>query len=103
MWALQGLGSLAGRLRGASTSGPTFSPQLEGAVMPYLQALAEFRAGVRTIARERHGEAAALSARRGLTRSHCGHSGALLSRGDVMGSDMPGPTHGTWQHHSPEL
>lgn len=47
--------------------------------MPYLQAMAEFRAGVRRIAREKHGEAASLSARAGLTWSHCGHSGQPFS------------------------
>ncbi|XP_059566682.1 cysteine--tRNA ligase, cytoplasmic [Myotis daubentonii] len=39
---------------GFPVGGPGSSLNLEGAVMPYLQALAEFRADVRRIARERH-------------------------------------------------
>ncbi|XP_036284693.1 cysteine--tRNA ligase, cytoplasmic [Pipistrellus kuhlii] len=39
---------------GFPVGGPGSSLNLEGAVMPYLQALSEFRAGVRRIARERN-------------------------------------------------
>lgn len=40
-----------------SPSKETLFPQLESTVMPYLQVLSEFREGVRSIARERRGEA----------------------------------------------